>query len=520
MDQDINKIKSDIKENIKILVDNGNLTEAKTLTNEYKKINPRDIEIYSIDAVISIMEGNLETAENILFNGLKIDHNNFDLLYNLGFLYERLGNDFQAIINYKKALFYVENEDTKNELIKIIDNIEYKEYSEDIKNKIRTYKSQVEEYARRQMLNPNVVLNPDDFIKKRKVEIKQNIKILYGSIEIANHIHSYSQKLQSMGYQAFSLNYYPNYLDYKVDFTFDVKNPKNNGIAKEKIIQIAAMMIAEFDVFHFFFNTSLTLNYSDLIILKMLNKKVVMHNVGSDVRMYSKAIGVNPYWGLLSDSYFKRLDEDITVKKIRYISKHISNCIVADYELNEYVKEYYPNIHFVKIPIDLEQYKDTSNNNGKNSRLLIVHAPTNPEVKGTKYILDAIEELKKIYEFDFKLIKGVSHEEAKEIYRRSDIVIDQVIHGYGGLAVECMAMNKVVISNICDFMKKGYPDDLPVVIANTNNIKEVVEKLIKDKELREKIGSRGREYVKKYHDVNIIVKQFLKIYDNIENKKM
>lgn len=91
MHQDENKIKKQIKENINLLIENGEVEKAKTLINEYRKMIPNDIDIYSIDAVIAIMQGNLKMAEEVIQDGLKVDDNNFDLLYNLAYVCQQKG---------------------------------------------------------------------------------------------------------------------------------------------------------------------------------------------------------------------------------------------------------------------------------------------------------------------------------------------------------------------------------------------------------------------------------------------
>lgn len=124
MQQDMNKIKAQIRDNINILVNRGNLQEAKALINEYKKMEAGDIEIYSMNAVIAIMEGDLETAEETINSGLKIENNNFDLLYNLAYVYEQKGEYNKALIYYKRArkLKFYESK-IKIETDKIIENI-------------------------------------------------------------------------------------------------------------------------------------------------------------------------------------------------------------------------------------------------------------------------------------------------------------------------------------------------------------------------------------------------------------
>lgn len=93
-----------LKQNIKILIEQGFLAEAKESISQYEKIVPEDIESYSIKGVIAIMEGDLDEAEIILSDGLIIDANHFDLNYNMGYVYSLKEKNQEAFYYYKNAL--------------------------------------------------------------------------------------------------------------------------------------------------------------------------------------------------------------------------------------------------------------------------------------------------------------------------------------------------------------------------------------------------------------------------------
>lgn len=116
MQQYNNSIKEQIKKNINALVNSGNIKQAKDLINEYMEIIADDSEIYSIYAVISILEGNLDYAEELLKEGLNLCVDNFDLNYNLAYLYHIEGNISNSLKYYKNAYNYAENKNMKNEI--------------------------------------------------------------------------------------------------------------------------------------------------------------------------------------------------------------------------------------------------------------------------------------------------------------------------------------------------------------------------------------------------------------------
>lgn len=109
--QEFNKLGNELKEKIQLFINNGMLKEAKEAIKEYESVVENDADIYSIKGVIALMEGYMDEAEITFKKGLKIDEKNFDLLYNLAYLYQ-LNNQFNlAVIFYYKALDNAKNEE-------------------------------------------------------------------------------------------------------------------------------------------------------------------------------------------------------------------------------------------------------------------------------------------------------------------------------------------------------------------------------------------------------------------------
>lgn len=460
MNNGIDLLKKQLQENIQQLIDIGKLFEAKELVEQYKTIVKDDVETYSIEAVIAIMQGKFEDAEEIINVGLGIEPYNKDLLFNLSYLMD----------NNKK------------------------------------YYKALECFCKAKLFNSNSNVNVRDIIPNFK-PLSNNLEVVHGTMEIANQMNTVTKGLKKLGVDAKTINYYPNYLGYKADYTLNLNSFKDINEANIETKNLASKVIAENDVFHFHFGTSLTLDYSDLPLYKELNKKIIMQYWGSDVRLYSKAIKLNPYVKV------KNINEDEVKCRIELIAKYIPNCLV-DYELAEYVKDFHSNVYITRVAINLEEYKFVDKT--YNEKFTIVHAPTSPEIKGTEYILKAIEDLRNKYDFDFKLVQNMSNDKAKKVYEKADLIVDQVLNGnYGVLAIESMAMGKPVICWISDFMKEKYPKELPVISANPNTIKDRIEYVLRNKDIIKELGKRGRIYVEKYHDMRNISRNMLEIYKKI-----
>lgn len=75
-----------------------------------------------------------------------------------------------------------------------------------------------------------------------------------------------------------------------------------------------------------------------------------------------------------------------------------------------------------------------------------------------------------------------------------------------------MCMGKPVVCYISDYMKNNYPEDIPLISANPNNIEQKLEYILNNKHILYDISKKGIEYTKKYHDMNKIAKQLIHIY--------
>ncbi|SDD76934.1 Glycosyltransferase involved in cell wall bisynthesis [Sporomusa acidovorans] len=92
-----------VKDNILKLINIEKFQEAQSLLNEYMKMVNNDAEVYSIQCVLHLKHGNIEAAQKAAEQGLEINPQYFDLLYNLGYIAE-MKSEIEAAYNfYTKA---------------------------------------------------------------------------------------------------------------------------------------------------------------------------------------------------------------------------------------------------------------------------------------------------------------------------------------------------------------------------------------------------------------------------------
>lgn len=336
--------------------------------------------------------------------------------------------------------------------------------------------------------------------------MREKLRILHAPTNIANQMTILSEAQRELGYSACSCSFSNNRFNYKSDQCLHLEKLRSKYHRIYREFQFSVGSILKYDVFHFHFGRTLVPRYYDLPWLKALNKKMVMHYWGSEIRQKSIAGEKNKFVQV------KVQDEKGIRDRISTVAKYIKAAIVTDYELYEYIQGYFEKVVIIRQALNLQNYSPAMSSLN-NKVPLIVHAPSDKRIKGTDYILQAVSKLKRNYNFEFILVHKMSYQKAKEIYLRADVIVDQLLLGaYGLVSVEAMALGKPVICYIREDLKEKYPKELPIFSANPENIYDALKILIEDMKLRHELGEKGRAYVEKYHDAKKISKEFIDLY--------
>ncbi|WP_339263876.1 tetratricopeptide repeat protein [Geobacillus sp. FSL K6-3411] len=116
-------ILKDVKDTLSRLLDLGNIEQAKQIINSNSDLLNVDAEMCTMKSIIEIAENKLEDAEITLKRARRIDKTNVDVLYNLGYIYERKGLFNEALYYYEEALKYTTDQKFATELNVIIEKI-------------------------------------------------------------------------------------------------------------------------------------------------------------------------------------------------------------------------------------------------------------------------------------------------------------------------------------------------------------------------------------------------------------
>jgi glycosyltransferase involved in cell wall biosynthesis len=269
----------------------------------------------------------------------------------------------------------------------------------------------------------------------------------------------------------------------------DVSLDRRGGFARQQLTQWRALarLLPKTDVFHFYFGLTLVPKSLQFPILHATRKKSVFHYLGSDIR------GKTPE----ELAYGKRADAQI----------------VGSFDALRWV----PEAHMIPPGLDLTPFTPVPPTDRE--RPLVVHAPSDRKKKGTQYVIDACAQLP----VDLDIVEGLPHEQARERYKRADIVVDQMNAGWHGVfALEAMALGKPVVAylkpDVVERSATGYGVRIPIVPATAETLVADLRPLVERPALRRELGAAGRAYVEQVHDIDRIADRFIDLYGSLRNR--
>lgn len=355
------------------------------------------------------------------------------------------------------------------------------------------------------------------------------MKILHLPLNVAGASSGLAAGERAIGHDSKTLSLESSRFGFGADYAYDAFE---GGQLRRVFtsLKVLASMRSQFDLYNFYFGSSLLhfprlgLPHLDLSLYTGKAKKIFTYQ-GCDARQkfptmsrlnkrgqgYAGCFEKDCYGGSCNSG--KR--DDQRKKAIEKAAKYADHMFALNPDLLFFLPK--EKSSFLPYAIDnFETILEKTIPFFEKDTIHIVHAPTDKAVKGTKYVISAIEALKEEYSerIVFTKVEGVNFQEARRIYSTADIFIDQLLVGwYGGVSVEVMKMGIPVVcyinDDVLDLLPSGMASNMPFVRADPSSIFQVLRELIEQRDQIPERGQKGIEYVKKWHDPATIAKMEL-----------
>jgi hypothetical protein len=255
------------------------------------------------------------------------------------------------------------------------------------------------------------------------------------------------------------------------------------------------------------------MDHRDLAMLKRANKKIIGVFIGSDIRWPPAARQEFDHYGLSPipeylPGWVKRVPRWHLNRQLRYarMMERYADLVVAGAPSAQLLMRPYLNFQHM---LDLTRLVEPTPQ--RRTRPKVIHAPTNPQFKGTPFVLQAFETLKQRgVDFEPILVQGIPNHQVLKLYADADILVCQLnCPGGGKQARECLASGTVVLTNHDPRYPMRWPGEIPLVHADRDNITEVLGQLISNYDHRCGLAEAGVAYAKQYLDRTAVCRAYL-----------
>jgi hypothetical protein len=275
------------------------------------------------------------------------------------------------------------------------------------------------------------------------------------------------------------------------------------GLIVRWLYFIKALLL--FDVFIFLFGESFLPDNRDLKLLRLLGKRTAMVFMGCDLRQREITLHMQK-----GHSFCKYCDLPCDLEFKRQRSGRVEQWAHRVFAQPEFAQLLTKPYSYQWLPIDLEEwpYVGVTPHSGP---LRLLHAPSNPALKGTRFVRQAVADLIANGEtIELVLLQGMNNAAVHQAITNCDIVLDQFVGGwYGMLAVEAMATGKPVLAYLRPDLLHCQCSEVPIVNTTPEALRDTLCDLIHDGERRRALGQAGRAFVERRHECGSVARGML-----------
>lgn len=333
------------------------------------------------------------------------------------------------------------------------------------------------------------------------------MRVLHAPSEIAGQPSILARALRDLGINAWSLATNPSFAQYQPDEHPPLDDmpplPRYLGYAG-----LVAKHLGRHDVFHFHFGRTLVPPHNlDLPLYRALGKKLVFHYHGCDVRNRAHMLAAHAWSTCTECAPFC-----IPKRQQRILREARAN---ADAELvsTPDLLESVPSAQQLHVAAWLPDYEPKP---FREVPKLVLHAPTNRLIKGTKHIEAAFEQLRPRFPgVEFLTVEKLPWAQLRDRMADCDVFVDQVFMGwYGMVSVEAMALARPTLTYIRpEFEPRTH--GCPVVRITVETLAEELAAVLTDTPRRRALGEAGRSYVEREHEAHVIGRRLVQLYHDI-----
>ena len=204
--------------------------------------------------------------------------------------------------------------------------------------------------------------------------------------------------------------------------------------------------------------------------LRHYGRKLVCVLTGSDIRSVSSMLkdaaesgreNIATYLAQVAPKLATELHEKIIKKRCSVINQYADLIFTSPFDQKSYLRE---DSKILTPFLSAEKFRRDTEKFCEPDKLIVVHAPSSPAIKGTPLVRSAVDRLKREgFEFKYVELQGVANSEVIDHLRTAHVVLNEFyafvpgVFGIEGLANTCVVLTRA--SHVHDSSIPGDPKE-------------------------------------------------------------
>lgn len=265
------------------------------------------------------------------------------------------------------------------------------------------------------------------------------------------------------------------------------------------------------------------INFHELVLLKLLGKKIIIIFLGSDARPpYLSGKHLDDRNGIF-DSNQIMLESKNIKKRIKRVEKYadiiVNNPATSQFFERECIDFLYLGFPLPKINEEKNEYEDKKT-------IRVLHAPSRPVAKGSNEFSRIIEKLQKNgHEIEYKTIVNMPNWQLMKEIAKCDLILDELYSDMPiatfGVEASLLAKPVIVGTYFKEYIEKFTASDIvpPTLFVNPRDAESEITKIINNKSELKKIGKLQQKFVNENYNPDKIVEKIKKMVSGEVDKK-
>lgn len=172
--------------------------------------------------------------------------------------------------------------------------------------------------------------------------------------------------------------------------------------------------------------------------------------------------------------------------------------------------DFMPGATLLPVMIDVDTLSAAADAAGpamRRARPVVLHAPSNPRLKGTEAVERVLTDLAERGLLTYRRLQALPHARMAAAIADADVVVDQIVLGNPGvLLAEALAAGRLTVAHLSPEVRQrmtaadSRAQPPPVVEADPSSLADVIAHVVADRSTYQELAACGAEWASRNHD--------------------